>query len=209
MKKLSILCFLLPLFALGQDDFQLWTKVEIDYRINKKLHIELAEGFRFRENVSLPSKTFTDFKASYKHNKKVRIGTGYRFIQTFNLAQDIRLRHRWYVDMTLRQKVKKYQFGFRSRIQHQKGVDHIEQNYRGKISASYNIPKTPLEPTISIETFLNLQSSQFDKFRYTLDLLYPLNKKVQTSLYYRVQQEINVAFPNKLYILGAGVSYDF
>lgn len=209
MKKLSILCCLLPLFAIGQDDFQLWSKLELRYKINKKVSVELTEGFRSRENASLPSKTFTDFKASYRHNKKVRIGMGYRFIQAFNLAQDIRLRHRWNVDMTLRQKVKRYQFGFRSRIQHQKGVDHLERYYRGKLSASYDIRKTPLEPTFSIESFLNLQSPKFDKFRYTAALSYPLHKKVQASLYYRVQQEINVSNPHIFYILGTGVSYDF
>ena len=112
MKKLSILCCLLPLFAIGQDDFQLWSKVELGYKINKKVSVELTEGFRLRENASLPSKTFTDFNATYKHNKKVRIVTGYRFIQAFNLAQDIRLRHRWYVDMTLRQKVKDFNLAF-------------------------------------------------------------------------------------------------
>ena len=111
--------------------------------------------------------------------------------------------------MTLRQKVKRYQFGFRSRIQYQKGVDHLERYYRGKLSASYNIRKTPLEPTISIESFLNLQSPQFDKFRYTAALSYQLHKKVQACLYYRFQKEINVANANKFYILGAGVSYDF
>ena len=109
----------------------------------------------------------------------------------------------------MRQKVKRYQFGFRSRIQHQKGVNHLERYYRGKLSASYNIRKTPLEPTFSIESFLNLQSSQFDKFRYTAAHSHPLNKKMQASLYYRVQQEINVSNPHIFYILGAGVSYDF
>ena len=73
MKKLSILCCFLPLFAIGQDDFQLWSKVELGYKINKKVSVELTEGFRLRENASLPSKTFTDFNATYKHNKKVRI----------------------------------------------------------------------------------------------------------------------------------------
>lgn len=209
MKKLSILCCLLPLFAIGQDDFQLWSKVELGYKINKKVSVELTEGFRLRENLSLPSKTFTDFKVTYKHNKKARIGMGYRFIQSFNLAQDIRLRHRWYVDVALRKKINRCNFSFRSRVQSQKGFDHLERYYRGKISASYNIRKTPLEPTISIESFLNLQSPQFDKFRYTAALSYPLHKKVQASLYYRVQQEINVSFPNTFYILGAGVSYDF
>ena len=209
MKKLSILCCLLPLFVIAQDDFQLWSKVELGYKINKKISLELTEGFRLRENLSLPSKTFTDFKVTYKHNNKARIGTGYRFIQSFDFAQNIRLRHRWYVDMTLRQKVKRYQFGFRSRIQHQKGVDHLERYYRGKLSASYNIRKTPLEPTISVESFLNLQSPQFDKFRYTAAFSYPLMKKMQASLYYRIQQEINVSNPHVFYILGAGVTYDF
>lgn len=208
MKSLRILFYFLPLFAFGQDDFQLWSKLEVDYRINKKFSLELTEGLRLRENASQISKFFTDFNTIYKYNKKARIGMGYRFNQTFDLAQEIRLRHRWYIDLVLRQKIKRYQFSFRSRIQNQKGVDHLERYYRGKISVSYNIRKTPLEPTLSIESFLNLQSPQFDKFRCTAALSYPLHKKAQGSLYYRVQQEVNVSSANTFYILGAGVSYD-
>lgn len=207
MKKLSVLCFILPLFLFAQEeDFQTWSKVELGYKISKKLSTELTEGFRLRENSSLPAKAFTDLSLTYRHNKKWRFGTGYRFIQLFDLNQDIHLRHRMYADVVLRNKVKRWRVNYRSRLQHQVGVNHMEQYYRARLSASYNIRKTPLEPSLAIETFCDLNALQFDKMRYTLAAAYPLSKEIEGVLYYRLQEEVHVSNPNKFYILGMGLS---
>lgn len=207
MKKLSVLCFILPLFLFAQEeDFQTWSKVELGYKISKKLSAELTEGFRLRENSSLPAKTFTDLSLTYRHNKKWRFGTGYRFIQLFDLNQDIHLRHRMYADVVLRNKVKRWRVNYRSRLQHQVGVNHMEQYYRGRFSTSYNVRKTPLEPSVAIEFFSDLSALQIDKMRYTVAISHPLSKRSEITLYYRLQEEINVADPSLLYILGTGLS---
>lgn len=207
MKKLSILCFILPLFLFAQEeDFQSWSKVELGYKINKKLSAELVEGFRLRENASLPAKAFTDLGLTYRHNKKWRVGAGYRFVQSFDMSQDIRLRHRWYADVVFRQKVKRWQVNYRSRLQHQIGVNHMEQYYRGRLSASYNVRKTPFQPSVAVESFCDLNALQIDKMRYTLAASYPLSKQIEGAFYYRIQEEINVNNPSILYILGLGVS---
>lgn len=207
MKKLSILCFILPIFLFGQEeDFQSWSKVELGYKINKRLSAELVEGFRLRENASLPAKVFTDLGFTYRYNKRWRLGAGYRFVQSFDVDQDIRLRHRWYADIVLRKKKKRWQVNYRSRFQHQVGVNHMEQYYRGRLSASYNVRKTPFQPSVAVESFCDLNVLHLDKMRYTLAARYPLSKQVEGVLYYRLQEEVNVGNPSTLYILGAGVS---
>ena len=107
MKKLSILCLILPLLVFSQEeDFQSWSKVELGYRIHKKLSLNFTEGLRLRENASLPSKTFTNLGIGYRHNKKWRFTIGYRFIQTFD--KDFNLRHRWYADVVHRKKCRDF-----------------------------------------------------------------------------------------------------
>lgn len=207
MKRLSILCFILPLFLFGQEeDFQTWSTLELGCKISKKLSAELTEGFRLRENSSLPAKAFTDISLKYRHNKKWRFGAGYRFVQLFDLNQDVRLRSRWYADVVLRHKVKRWQVNYRSRLQYQIGVNHMEQYYRGRLSASYNIRKTPLKPSLAIESFCDLNHLQLDKMRYTLGAAYPLSKETEGVVYYRLQEEVNVTNRNRFYIFGLGVS---
>ena len=77
---------------------------------------------------------------------------------------------------------------------------------RDKVSATYNIRKTPFEPFSAFEVFYREQS--LNKWRYTLGASYPLSKDINLSLYYRLQQAINGNSP-QLYILGVGFDYDF
>ena len=71
---------------------------------------------------------------------------------------------------------------------------------------SYNVRKTPFEPFIQFEYFLNFKE-EFEKLRYTLGFSYPLHKKVNTNIFYRIQQELNESNPENLYILGSSFSY--
>ena len=105
--------------------------------------------------------------------------------------------------------MQRFQLSFRSRLQHQLGSNYLEQYYRGRLKVAYNIRKTPLDPSLSIETFCNLSVLELDKMRYTLTASYPLSKKIDGILFYRLQQEINVSNPSHFYIMGAGASLDF
>ena len=67
-----------------KQDFQLWSKLELSYKPHKKITIGLNEGFRLRENASLPTKSFTNLSINYRHNKQFRLAGGYRFIQAFD-----------------------------------------------------------------------------------------------------------------------------
>ena len=208
MKKLSILLLLLlPTSLLAQEqDFQLWSKLELTYKAHKKVSLALSEGFRLRENASLPSKSFTNLSLAYKHSKRLRLAAGYRFIQTFDLDQSISLRHRYYADAVLRLKKKRWQWAYRARFQHQVGLNHQETYHRGRINLSYNLRKTPLDPFAAVEAFYDFDN-KLDKTRYTLGLSYPITKTMETRCYYRVQHELNVPNPTDIYILGISLAY--
>lgn len=208
MKRLNILLlFFLPLSLWAQEqDFQLWSKVELAYKPHKKVAIGLSEGFRLRENASLPTKSFTNISFNYRHNKQLRFGGGYRFIQAFDLDQSISLRHRYYADVVLRLKKKRWQWAYRARLQQQVGVNHQETYHRGRLNLSYNVKKTPLEPFVAAEGFYDFDNT-LDKMRYTLGLSYPISKNMESTVYYRLQQELNVSNPASLSILGLSLAY--
>ena len=209
MRRLSFFFFLLPFLAFSQEkDFQLWSKLELRYKINKKLGVDFSEGFRLRENARLPLKSFSEIGISYRKNKMIRSKFAYRFIQNFDKAQNLLLRHRFYADLSLRKKLKRWQLSHRARVHHQWGSNKLEQYYRSKIQGAYNIRKTPLEPSFSAELFFDLNRLIVDKNRFTLALSYPIAKKIEGNLFYRVQQETNVNEPTIQYVLGVRLSHN-
>ena len=209
MKRLSFFFFLFPFLVFSQEkDFQLWSKLELKYKINKKLVVDFSEGFRLRENARLPLKSFSEMGISYRENKMIKSRFAYRFIQNFDKAQNLLFRHRFYTDLSLRKKLKRWQLSHRSRVQHQSGSNKPEQYYRSKIQGAYNIRKTPLEPSFSAESFFDLNSLIVDKNRFTLALSYQIAKKIEGNLFYRVQQETNVNEPTIQYVLGVRLSHN-
>ena len=84
-----------------------------------------------------------------------------------------------------------------------------EENFtlRDKVSLSYNIRKTPLEPFTTFELFF--KDSEFKKWRFTLGASYPFLKEFDIDVYYRLQQSFNTNNPKQLHILGLGMEYKF
>lgn len=203
-KSSFILLLFCPFLLFAQEqDFQLWSKVGASYDLDKDLRVSLDQGIRARENASLPDVTFTNASLKYDLKKRWSVALGYRFINDFDLSQNSTISHRIYTDINYRKKRKRWLVKNRLRYQYQ------EESFtlRDKVSLSYNVPKTPLEPFSAFELFF--KDSEFKKWRYTLGASYPLAKAVDASAYYRLQQSFNTNNPKQLYILGLRIDYKF
>jgi predicted porin len=204
MNKSSLILLLFsPFLLLAQEqDFQLWTKVGLSHSLNKTVKLSFDQGYRLRENAALSDALFSNLSIRYKINKPWSAAVGYRYINDFDYAMQIEVKHRLFADLNYRKKHKRWEFKNRLRYQLQSEVSTL----RDKVSATYNVRKTPLEPFTAFEVFYREQS--LNKWRYTLGASYPLSKDINLSLYYRLQQSINSTSP-QLYILGVGFDYDF
>ena len=203
-KSSFILLLFCPFLLIAQEqDFQLWSKVGASYDLNKDLSVSLDQAFRFRENASLPDVTFSNLSLKYDLIKKWSVAIGYRYITDFDLSQNTFNSHRIYSDINYRKKKKRWLMKNRLRYQYQ------EENFtlRDKVSLSYNIRKTPLEPFTAFELFF--KDSEFKKWRYTLGASYPFLKEFDIDVYYRLQQSFNTNNPKQLHILGLGIEYKF
>ena len=205
MNKSSFILLLFCTFLLfaQEQDFQLWSKVGASYNLNKDLRVSLYQGFRARENASLPDVTFSNLSLKYDLIKKWSVAIGYRYITDFDLSQNTSTSHRIYTDINYRKKKKRWLMKNRLRYQYQ------EENFtlRDKVSLSYNIRKTPLEPFTAFELFF--KDSEFKKWRYTLGASYPFLKEFDIDAYYRIQQSFNTNNPKQLHILGLVIEYKF
>ena len=203
-KSSFILLFFSPFLLIAQEqDFQQWSKIGVSYDLNKDLSVSVDQGLRFRENASLPDVTFSNLSLKYDLIKKWSVAIGYRYITDFDLSQNTSTIHRIYTDVNYRKKKNRWLMKNRLRYQYKE----INFTLRDKVSLSYNIRKTPLEPFTAFELFF--KDSEFKKWRFTLGASYPFFKEFDIDVYYRLQQSFNTNNPKQLYILGLGMEYKF
>ena len=203
-KSSFILLLFCPFLLFAQEqDFQLWSKVGASYDLNKDFSLSLDQGFRARENASLPDVTFSNLSLKYDLIKKWSVAIGYRYITDFDLSQNTSTSHRIYTDINYRKKKKRWLMKNRLRYQYQ------EENFtlRDKVSLSYNIRKTPLEPFTAFELFF--KDSEFKKWRYTLGVSHPFLKELEIDAFYRLQKSFNTNNSKQLHILGLTMEYKF
>jgi hypothetical protein len=189
-----------------QNDFQLWNTLNLSKKINKSFRSDIKYGARFRENASRLSTQFIDFKVKYKENKRWSFAIGYRSISDYTISNNLILKNRFYADAYFSKKLKRYFFSLRNRVLTQLSNNVSKEVVRQKYKLAYNIKKTKLSPSISIELFYSLDN-YFYKTRNSFELAYPINKKIDFSLVYKIENEFNVVDPFTLFIFEPKISY--
>jgi len=210
MKMIRNSLFVVLVFSFSslaqENDFQIWNSATLKKKINKTFVVDLKYGIRYRENASLVSKNFFDLRSKYKLNKKWSLAIGYRNISDWSLYSKMEKKNRFYLDSYFSKKIKRYYFDVRNRLVIQGNDNEYNQVIRQKFRLSYNLRKTKLEPSLSIEHFSSFENL-IDKLRYSLFFSHPINKKLDFSLGYKIQQEFNVVKPITLFIFDSKISY--
>ena len=191
-----------------ENDFQTWYSVSLNKKIIKKTNFSVKTGLRLRENSSLYAKQFTDVKIKRKYNKRISYAVGYRYIKKWHVALNISVQNRFYADVNYKNKFSK-RFSYSVRNRWQTGVDSFgyKKTLRQKFALDYNINKTKLTSSIATEYFLTFEDG-INKLRSTIALGYPLAKKLDFELTYRIQQEFYVNNPQTLFIFEAKLAYN-
>tara|TARA_Y100000385_G_C12820427_1_gene520123 strand:+ start:56 stop:697 length:642 start_codon:yes stop_codon:yes gene_type:complete len=191
-----------------ENDFQTWYSVSLNKKIIKKTNLYVKTGLRLRENSSLYSKQFTDVKIRRKYNKRISYAVGYRYINKVDIAFNISNQNRLYADVYYKSKLsKRFSYAVRNRWQTQGYFYAYKMTLRQKFALEYNIRKRKLAPSIGTEYFLNLEDG-INKLRSTITLGYPLAKKLDFELAYRIQHEFYVNNPETLFIFEGKLAYD-
>ena len=204
-----LVALFLSLSAYSQEnDFQAWYIISINKKFDKKTNLSFKKGLRLRENATLYSKRFFDLKYKREFSKHVSLASGYRYNTTWNQKFIINNLHRFYFDINYKNKIiKRLNYSIRSRCQFQ-GKDYkYKLLIRQKFSIKYNIKKTKLAPELATEYFLNTHVG-VKKLRSTFTLSYPISKKIDVNLSYRIQQEFYVNNPETLFIFESRMIYN-
>lgn len=218
----SVLIFFLttPVLHAQDLDFGLWTTIGFEKNL-KKWQLEAEGELRTFENARKINRWSIRAESSYDIFKPVKTGLGYQFIW-FNdtLYKDFQPRHRIYYFVQGKLKVADFTFSLRERIQltTKDESDRIKESgkidtykinpelvLRSQAKIAYDIPKFPVNPTLSFEAFYSLSNSNgnaFRELRYTISLNYKLNKHHEFELYGLLDKDINVKDPVNMYIAG-------
>ena len=200
------------------NDAALWTSVNIEKKINNRLTANLSQEFRFKENISELGTAFTEIGVEHKIIKRLSASISYRFIQNRRNNDTYSLRHRMNIDVAYRIKWKKLNITIRERWQNQvKDVQSSPEGFdpesylRSKLTFKYNLEKK-YTPWIAGELFYQLNNSkgnEIDNLRYSMGVDYKFNKKNSLTLFYLINQEVNVNDPWTSYVIGVNYSYSF
>lgn len=203
-------------------DWASWNTIEIEYKLNKKWIFGLEEQLRLKENISVVDEYFTELSAEYKVFKNFKLGGGLRYIRENDNqgnVQGYENHFRFNLDAIYKHEINDFTIGYRLRYQNKNelGVssnegDYANQNIRFKIATKYNIKDWKLDPKISAEIFNRFQEGNengFNKYRLTLGTDYKIKSFGKLGVFYRIEKELNVDFPETTNIIGLKYTHSF
>ncbi len=235
MRFFHVVCLLVGFLWMSHDaiaqkeqDFGLWSGVDVRVPLTKKLDAGLEVQMRFKNNVTAIDNSFFSPYIKYDLHKHFGLGIDYRWSNEPKgggmFGPDNF--HRVTLDLEAKKLVELFaentrlDASFRLRGTHETTNGDRNNDYlRMQLEFKYNIPGIKLEPELSGELFYHFNDQlsysfsevqsrgRMNKFRVKLGLNYQLNKRQQLKLFYMIQSFTES--PKTDFVLGVGYSYRF
>ncbi len=202
-----------------EKDYGTWLAVDVTKELTKRLDLEFEEEVRVFREFSEISRFATTGGISYTVAKFLRAGAGYTWIYRHDVKDSFwENRHRYYLQLTGRQKVGRLAFSLREKFQSTyidediKGFDYSPENYlRSRFQLVWDVKNSSMEPYGSVEMHYQLNNpdgNEVDNWRYTAGIEFPLSKKLILDTYLRLDHEVNVKNPVDLYLVGVNLKWE-
>lgn len=213
---IMLLCLAWPAKAQYQDA-QLWASLMARYDITPKLRVSLEEEFRFFENISRLNKINSELDVLYQINPMIDAGVFYRLITIRNPEGYYYWNNR--LGLIIQATGKAGPWTFRIRTQGQFTYPEFyrsdnwqipEKYVRVKFSTSRESRSKKTEPFADIEFWYALRTGMtdiIDQYRLTIGLDIKPDKRNRWSVFYRLDQELQVVNPLSAHILGIGYTW--
>jgi predicted porin len=182
-----------------ESDFGLWYEVNVGKSLNKKFDLEASVMVRTFDNGSKIDQGYFEAGATYNLNKYVGFAASYRIGNYLDDDDLYHIRHKWFGDIKGSLSLKHLHLSARLRLQVMERVyvehpsdNKAEYDGRFKLRGIYKIPKFPVDPYASFETFSPVFRSSghlIDKSRTTVGLEYKINKKNFINTEYIYQRD--------------------
>ena len=215
MKTISVFLILIsPCFVISQDlnqDFGTWTKINSDFKINKKTSFTNKTELRILDNSSQISQFYTQFSLNKKLNKKLSTSFAWR-LRLLNKEYSFLLANRLHNDLNFKHKISDLSFYLRLRTQINFSPNSSNELYeRTRLKLKYKINKK-IAFYVYQELYFLLSPSDkyfYDKTRFGTGIQFKINKKTDLEIKYLKINDINVENPSSLNVLGLKISHQF
>jgi len=205
----STLCAVPRLAGAQTSDTEMWTGAELNVDLPQRMRFAWSHSLRFDDDVARLKQAFHEVALRYRATDWLQFQGGYRFY----MVRDGETAQRLFGDVGLRYRPgdSAWQFQYRLRLQNTMRPDPLEDltYLRNKFEVSYRVNKD-VTPYVAFELFYRFRDAAADEFRrYRLEggVDWDIAKRTTLSGFLLFQSEMNVASPERDYVLGVELSY--
>lgn len=217
---------------LAQNDFGLWSSVDLKVPVTKKLDVGFGINARFKSNVTEVQKTFVSPSVSYRVMDFLKLGVDYRFANhpemgffgnynTHRITLDADIDFFQYKNKSSdSMSSSKLQLSGRIRYTYENEIGDLDdENLRGQLKLEFDFPKDiGLKASLSSEVFFHFKDqirytsksvttyNRFSKMRMRVGCEYAINKRSTIEAFYMVEPEFDG--PKTDFVLGLGYKYE-
>jgi hypothetical protein len=194
-----------------ENDFGLWSKIELDQKHNKDWKSSYSFAYRRRNNLNSFRNLFFEYAVNRDLKNKFDTGSQFRF--TLDDNQEYTFRFAPYLVKAYRLKPITFKYRFKNDLdipfEQSNGFD-FRSRVRNRIEAEYERKKIPVSLDFSVEWFhrYNVSAIWFSNIRISTGIQYELSKDAKIGIGYFVQQEQNEAKPVRDHVVSVDVSYE-
>ncbi len=215
MRRAAIILMLVAYWsgALAQhSDMRLWAGASVRYTVNKKLRLTLEEEVRLRENAGRIDKLNTEFTAGYRLGNLFEAGLLYRLIADYKPEGYFGLRHRISLIAGLEKNLSGWECSVKGSFQQtfgninrSEGWNVPERYLRAEAEVAHEVISKKTKPFVNLEMLCRLPAGKpcfIDEYRVTAGIQFRIDKRNRIDVFYRLQQELQVADPLTGHIIG-------
>lgn len=208
----SVLCLLTSVGVNAQSvDFKSRVGAEVEYELSQSTTVSLGMEGRFRGNSSIFEKVLAEPSISYDLSNAWRVGAVWRTELKQSLSRELAFKHRAAVYLRYKFEIDDFDLKLKSTIQY--GVGDLSSFSdmsnklvsRNSLNVSYNWFGKKIKPFAEYEfhTHLNnVNGAIVNQSRYSAGASYRIKKGRELELFYKFEDEMNVADPVDSHNLG-------
>jgi len=234
MNKMKYTVFFLLIFLFSgmglmaqNNDFGVWTSLEAQKKIGK-WNVSVESEYRLKKIASETDRWSVGLSGAYQVFKPIEVGIAYEFINFYDTEYlDFQPRHRASFFLAGKKKLGRFTISLREKIQFTAkdvsdrvkdngAIDNYKVNpeytWRNKFKIEYNLPRFPVDPAMSVESFFSLNNpdgNRFNQLRYTLSLNYKLSKQHKIELFGMYSDKSLGDDAAQRYVLGVAYRFKF
>ncbi len=214
--RIAILLFTLLCISSGyaqEANPSTWFEMELSKKIAKNLKFEFNPELRMFGGFEMDT-YILEGGLSYKLHKYLTVAGYYRYENEWKYKNSTGAfkgqvaSNRVAFDAKSGFELNRFDFQFRLRYTNgadfDQSTDDRASYFRYRAKVDYDIKNSKLVPYVSVEAFHDLIAKEIDKMRYTAGVSYPVGKRNELSLFYRLQ-DFN-SDKNSMDIIGIGYS---